>query len=233
MANLSIASIGQLLQGEGLDTISKKVRTSPAKVAKVLSLGIPTLIAGMKKNVSTPEGDASLSRALGDHSGKNTEAVGDFLRDVDTKDGKKILAHVLGDRQEETTRELSRATGLSVSTIVKILALVAPLLLSLLGKQQSQAAQAAQPVQNAASPLQLLTTPAQQTPAQSSGLGSLLGGLLGGGQAAQPAQQSSALNPASLLLGALTSGLTSNQSAAPAQEDQSSSLLSGFLNLFR
>lgn len=217
MAKLSMDSIGRLLAGDGLSAVSKRARCSEAKTAKVLSLGIPTLIAGMQKNVSTPEGDASLRRALGDHGGKNTGDVTSFLKAVDLKDGKKILKHVFGDQQDATVEKLSKASGLSGSTVINILAQAAPLLLSLLGSQQSQEQSAVQ---------QITTQPAQQ---QSSGLGGLLGGLLGGGSS----QSGGGLNPASLLLGALTSGGGSSASAQPAQEEQSGSLLSGFLNLFR
>ena len=216
MAKLSMDSIGQLLAGDGLSAVSKRARCSEAKTAKVLSLGIPTLIAGMKKNVSTPEGDASLTKALGDHSGKNTGDVKAFLKAVDVKDGKKILGHVLGAQQDATVERLSKASGLSGSTVVNILAQAAPLLLSLLGNQQSQEQSAVQPI-----------TTAQST--QSSGLGGLLGGLLGGGSSS-----GGGFNAASLLMGALSSGSGSSASAQPAQEEeQSSGLLSGFLNLFR
>lgn len=243
MANLTIESIGKLLAGDGLASISKKVRSSPAKVAKVLSIGIPVLLANMRKNVANPEGEASLGRALYDHSGKDTDHVVDFLKNVDTKDSKKILGHVLGDDQDRTAQEISRASGLSAGTVIKILTLVAPLLLSLLGNQQNQ-----QPVQQTASPLQLLggAQPVQQPVQQSSslGLGNLLGGLLGlgqsqpvqqpvqqtsplsalfggGQQVQQPVQQQSALNPLNLI-----SGLAGGQSQqAPAASNPALSLL--------
>jgi hypothetical protein len=239
MANLTIESIGKLLAGDGLASISKKVRSSPAKVAKVLSIGIPVLLANMRKNVANPEGEASLGRALYDHSGKDTDHVVDFLKNVDTKDSKKILTHVLGDDQDRTAQEISRASGLSAGTVIKILSLVAPLLLSLLGNQQNQ-----QPVQQTASPLQLLggAQPVQQPVQQSSslGLGNLLGGLLGlgqsqpvqqtsplsalfggGQQVQQPVQQQSALNPLDLI-----SGLAGDQSQqAPAASNPALSLL--------
>ena len=102
MAKLTVDSIARLLAGDGLDTISKKARSSPVKVAKVLSAGIPVLLASMKKNAATLEGEASLGRALGDHSGKNTNDVVSFLQNADVKDGKKILTHVLGNQQQDT-----------------------------------------------------------------------------------------------------------------------------------
>ena len=186
MATLDLLSIGKLLSGDGLASISKKVRSSPAKVAKVLSAGIPVLLANMKRNVATQEGEASLGRALQDHSGKDTDNVVAFLKDVDTKDGKKILGHVLGDDQDRTAQEISRASGLSAGTVIKILAMIAPLLLSLLGNQQQSQQTVQQPAAQTAAPLQLLGGAQQQTQTASSGLGglglaSLLGSVLGSG----------------------------------------------------
>ncbi len=224
---LSVNSIAQLLAGDGLTSISKKVRSGPNKVAKVLSAGIPVLLANMKRNASTLEGEASLGKALGDHSGVDTGDVVGFLKNVDTKDGKKILGHVLGDSQPDTVEKISRASGLSGSTVIKILAMVAPLLLSLLGNQQSQNTQ---PAQQTASPLQLLSGAQQQTQQQSSGgLGifNLLGSVLGGGSS-----QSSTGGLASSALSILTGGGAS-EPEPQQQESDSGGLLSGFLNLFR
>ncbi len=236
MATLDLLSIGKLLSGDGLASISKKVRSSPAKVAKVLSAGIPVLLANMKRNVATQEGEASLGRALQDHSGKDTDNVVAFLKDVDTKDGKKILGHVLGDDQDRTAQEISRASGLSAGTVIKILAMIAPLLLSLLGNQQQSQQTVQQPAAQTAAPLQLLGG-AQQTQTASSGLGglglaSLLGSVLGSGtqQQTQAAAPAAASNPALSLLGALLSDQGQDQ---PQQESASDGLLSGFLNLFR
>ncbi len=237
MATLDLLSIGKLLSGDGLASISKKVRSSPAKVAKVLSAGIPVLLANMKRNVATQEGEASLGRALQDHSGKDTDNVVAFLKDVDTKDGKKILGHVLGDDQDRTAQEISRASGLSAGTVIKILAMIAPLLLSLLGNQQQSQQTVQQPAAQTAAPLQLLGGAQQQTQTASSGLGglglaSLLGSVLGSGtqQQTQAAAPAAASNPALSLLGALLSDQGQDQ---PQQESASDGLLSGFLNLFR
>ena len=56
---------------------------------------------------------------------------------ADLKDGKKILGHVLGDDQNELVGQISRASGVTKGTTATILALAAPLLLSLMGSQNS------------------------------------------------------------------------------------------------
>lgn len=234
MADLSFNSIGQLISGGGLSALSKRVKLPKEDVAKVLTAGLPALVGGMRRNAGAQAGAESLSRALADHSSDDTSDPAAFLKTADLKDGKKILGHVLGDDQNALVEEISKASGVTKGKTTTILALAAPLLLSLLGNQQSS----------------------QQS--GSSGLLGLLGGLLGGGQSAQPAQQQSGSLLGSLLGGnsgsntSLASGLFSSllgggQSQqnsqngqnvihltdnAPQQEEQSSGLLDSFLSLF-
>lgn len=157
MSEFDLSTIGELLSGDGVGAISKRSRVKTADVAKVLSEGIPSMISGMMNNASTDAGAESLSAALSDHSKDDTDDIAGFLKGADLKDGKKILGHIFGDGQEATVAEISKASGVTKGKTANILAMVAPLLLSLLGTQQ-------------------------QTQQSGLSLGGLLGGLLGGGQ---------------------------------------------------
>lgn len=221
-------SIGSLVSEGGVSAISKRTKLSKQDVAKVLSAGIPALVGGMRRNAGAAEGAESLSRALADHSAADTSKPAEFLKNADLKDGKKILGHVLGDDQNALVEQISKASGVTKGKTTTILALVAPLLLSLLGSQNSGG---------------------------SGGLLGMLGGLLGGQQ--QPQQQSSGGLLGSLLGGSsagnssLVSGLFSSLlgggNSAPSggntiqlvdqpqqsqQESSSGGLLDSFLNLF-
>ncbi|MCR5611364.1 MAG: DUF937 domain-containing protein [Clostridiales bacterium] len=165
MAGFDLNSIGELLAGGGTSAIGKRLKLKQGDVAQVLSNGIPSMIAGMQNNASSADGAASLSHALADHSKDSLADIGAFLKNADLDDGKKILGHIFGGNQNEIIKDISAKTGVTKGKTTSILALVAPLLLSLLGNQQ-------------------------QSQQQSAGfsLAGLLGGLLGGGQ-----QQSSSL----------------------------------------
>lgn len=246
-------SIGTLLSGGGVSAISKRTKVNKEDVAKVLSAGIPAMVGGMRRNAGAEEGAASLTKALSDHSADDTSNPGAFIKGADLKDGKKILGHVLGDDQSDLVNQISKASGVTKAKTTTILALVAPLLLSLLGNQNNDSSGGllsllggllgiggnSQPVQQ----------PVQQTQQSTGGL---LGGLFGG----QSQQQSSGGLLGSLLGGSsssnasLTSGLFSSlmgggsgqsqqntiQLVDQPQEQESQSgggLLDGFLNLFR
>jgi hypothetical protein len=236
MADFTMNSIGALLSGGGVKAISKRTRLPAGDVAKVMSYGIPILVGGMNRNAATAQGEQSLSDALRYHSGDDVSNVGKFLKGADLKDGKKIIAHVLGGDQEDVVDQISRASGVSKGKTTSILALLAPLLLSLLGGQQNQGGSNF----NLSSLLlsMLLGGGMQQQTQQPNLLGSLLGGgqtqpvqqqtqqpnllgsLLGGGQT-QPVQQTQQPN----LLGSLLGG-GQTQQVQQTQQQPSGSLFS-------
>ncbi len=210
MSDLNLNSILSLLSGGGTSAISKRTKVRQSDVAEVLSAGVPILLTGMQRNAGSEAGAASLLGALTDHAATDVSDPGAFLQNADLEDGKKILDHVLGDDQKSIIKRVSDASGVTRGKTTSILALIAPLLLSLLGGQQSQ---------------------------QGSGFNLLgmLGGLLGGGQQQPAAQQSGGGLLDSLGgLGGLT-GLFggSSQQEEPQEESQSGGLLNSFLNLFR
>lgn len=245
-------SIGSVISGGGLNALSKRTKVDKQDIAKVLSTGIPALVGGMRRNAGAEAGAESLSRALSDHSAADVSNPAAFLKNADLKDGKKILGHVLGDDQKELVDEISRASGVTKGKTTTILALVAPLLLSLLGSQNSGSSGGG--LLGMLGGLLGLGGGSQQSS------GGLLGGLLGGGQQqaqTQPQQQSTSLlgsllggssnSNASLASGLFSSLLGGSGSGASnagsetiqlveqqAQQEESSSggLLDSFLNLF-
>ncbi|MBO4418934.1 MAG: DUF937 domain-containing protein [Oscillospiraceae bacterium] len=220
-------SIGALISGGGLSAIAKRVKLKPEEVAKVLTAGIPALVGGMKRNAGGKAGADSLSKALTVHSKDDVSDPAAFLKGADLADGKKILGHVLGKDQGGVLEEISKASGVTKGKTTTILALAAPLLLSLLGSQNSSSG-------------------------NSGGLTGLLGGLLGGGQSSQSSQSQGGSLLGGLLGGSsnsnasMASGLfssllgSSNNSSSNTiqitdnnqQQEQSSGLLDGLLSLF-
>jgi hypothetical protein len=241
-------SIGALISGGGLDALSKRTKVGKEDIAKVLSAGIPALVGGMRRNAGAEAGAQSLAKALADHSAADTSDAAAFLKNADLKDGKKILGHVLGDDQKKLVDELSRATGVTKGKTTSLLALAAPLLLSVLGSQNNSQQQQSSSDSGLLGLLGGLLGGGQSS-------GSLLGGLLGGGSSQQQSSSSGGSLLGSLLGGSsdsnasMASGLFSSllgggDSASnaggstiqlveqQAQEPESGGLLSSFLNLF-
>ncbi|MBQ3356099.1 MAG: DUF937 domain-containing protein [Oscillospiraceae bacterium] len=210
MSDLNLNSIMSLLSGGGTSAISKRTKVSQSDVTNVLSAGVPILLTGMQRNAGTESGEKSLRGALADHAAADVSDPAAFLKTADIKDGKKILGHVLGSDQKSIVERVSEASGVTKGKTTSILAMIAPLLLSLLGGQQNQ---------------------------QGSGFNLLgmLGGLLGGGQQQENTQQSSGGGLLDSLggLGGLT-GLFGGSSQQEQQEESNSGgLLNTILNIFR
>jgi len=157
MAGIDLNSLMGLVGGDGINEIAKLTKTDGSKVSAVLSDALPVLVGKLSDNASTEAGAASLNKALNEHKTGDVIDVASFLDGVDSKDGKKILGHILGDDEKAATKALSKKSGLSGSKVGTILSMVAPLLLSQLGNKKDD------------------------DDTGGSSLGGLLGGLLGGG----------------------------------------------------
>lgn len=106
---------------------------------------ISTLLNAISRNVSTPEGAAGLAGALDrDHDGSILEDVVGFLGgqkqapNANMLDGAGILKHVLGGQQNDVINMLIKMTGLDQGKVGKLLVLLAPVVLGMLGKQKKQ-----------------------------------------------------------------------------------------------
>lgn len=213
--SFDLNSIGALISGDGLDALCQRLNVDKEDAAKVLSTGIPALLGGMRRNAGDEAGAASLSRAVTDHSGVDLSNLGAFLKNVDLEDGKKILAHVLGKDESAVVDEISGASGVTKDNTKSILSMASPLLLSVLGSQNSS----------------------------SSGVSGLLGGLLGGGNSqSEQTQQSGGLlgsllggggaSMASGLFSSLLGGSGNGENNETQKEESSGGILNSILNLF-
>ena len=229
-----------MLSSDSIAQTSKKTGTSTDEVKSVLLSALPAMLSGVQGQANNQETVAGFAGALDSHAKDDTSDISAFLSHVDIKDGEKIVGHLLGGDKAATTKAAATKAGLSNAATGKILGAAAPLLMSLLGQQFTQAAQAQPQSQNvqplgsqqaAPSGIGLLAgllgggqqpSAAQQSAPQASGLGGLLGSLLGGGQqpqqqASQQPQQSAGANPLGSMVGSMFGNVDVN------------SLLAGFL----
>ena len=150
-----------MLSSDSIDCMSKKAEVSEGDVTSVLANALPSLLNGIQEQANGEDTAEGFLGALGQHAQVDTADMASFFSNVDVEDGGKIVGHLLGANTDAATQEVSERAGLGSGKTALILALAAPLLMSLLGQQQQQTAPA--------------TT--------SSGIGGLMSGLLGGGQA--------------------------------------------------
>ncbi len=195
---LRIMNLMDVLKGQisddMLNQLSNHIGAEPEQTATATEGVFATLLGGLANNASTETGLASLGSALDrNHDGTMLDdlmgMVGGMLRGGGSNgatDGPGIVGHVLGDRQEVAAEQISQRSGLNIGQIMKLLPILAPIVMSVLGKTKNSGGL------DLGSLAGVLMGSAQQTQ-QRGGMGdligSVLGGVLGGGQQQQQPQQ--------------------------------------------
>ena len=153
-------NLNDLLQQVPIADIAKQFGIDEATATQAVQQALPGLLGGMAVNASSEQGANNLTAALKKHEGANVAT----LKAVDTEDGKKIVNHVLGDKQGEVAHALAGQNDGGLGDIIQnLLPVLAPIVMAFLAKQMGGGS--------------------SQTENSSSGggIGDLLGGLLGGG----------------------------------------------------
>lgn len=243
-ADITPELLQSLLGEQTVNRVSQTTKADSSQIQQVIAAALPLLISGMTQNAQNDEGAESLSNAMDQHAAKDHSDIVNLIEQVDAADGKKVVGHVLGDKEKDITKALSKKTGLTTKQVISVLAIVAPILLTMLGKKKQEhnvqsnqlggllgsllGGEAASTNNNNGFGLDdvasLLLGGGSQSSSSSLG-GSLLSGLLGGGS------QSSS-NTASLggsLLGSLLGGGSSSNSSSDSTGELLGSLLGSLL----
>lgn len=127
--------LGALTGNDAIGAISQNLKIDSNKVSSVIANALPAFMGAMQQNASTEGGAASLIKALGDHAGSAGNIISN-LKATDLTDGNKILGHIFGGNLTNIIGGISKKSGVDSGGVTKILALLAPSLLALLGKGQ-------------------------------------------------------------------------------------------------
>ena len=209
-----------LFADDSLEGVSRATGASTGDVLNVLAAALPALLNGANTQATQASTQNSFANALQTHAKDDTSNLLGFLSNANSKDGNAILSHLLGANQETTTNQIAQQTGVSKKNTNLILAAIAPLLLSLLGKSLQ-----GNNSSNSSNSSNAFTTAAATALMSSllggnnaSGLTSILSSLLGAkpAQQAKP-QQSSGINPLNLLSGLLN--VNPNRSVPTDEEE--------------
>jgi hypothetical protein len=131
-------------------------------------------LGGLANNASTPGGAVALDTALArDHDGSLLDNLGSLLGGSASNsraiDGMGILEHILGGRQSTVQQGMERSTGLDANQVMRLLALLAPIVMAYLGRQKQERGLDADAVNNE------LQDARSQMERQEPGLGGILG----------------------------------------------------------
>jgi len=141
-----------MLQGQMtesmIDQLSKQLGGADRQqTSKATEGALSTIIGALAKNSSTPEGASGLAKALDrDHDGSILDSFADILGGNKqaapemsrTMNGAGILKHILGGKQGGAADMLSQLSGLSSGQSGNLMAMLAPMVMGMLGKQKKE-----------------------------------------------------------------------------------------------
>jgi hypothetical protein len=140
MSNLANEVLGQL-DASRIEAIASQLGVDPAQAEGAIRQAMPLLLGGLARNASTPEGAGALHTALGDHAGND---IGSLLGGMlgggsgGLDGGMAILGHIFGARQDQASQGLGQASGLGSANAGQLLAMLAPVVMSVLGSMSQR-----------------------------------------------------------------------------------------------
>ncbi|HEY0180107.1 MAG TPA: DUF937 domain-containing protein [Dokdonella sp.] len=120
------------LDASHVDAIASRLGVDPAQADAAIRQAVPVLVGGLANTASTDDGADVVHAAAADHAGFDIGSLlGGLLRGGA---GGSILGRTLGDAQGPATQGLGRSSGLGTQNAGQLLAILAPIVLSVLGK---------------------------------------------------------------------------------------------------
>jgi hypothetical protein len=131
--------LNQSLSDDMIRQVSQSIGANQKATETAISGALPVLLNALSRNTVSSSGADSLLGALGrDHDGSILDDIGGFLGNASAGPGDGILGHVLGGRRGNVETGLSRMSGLDLASIAKLLAILAPIVMGVLGRTKQQ-----------------------------------------------------------------------------------------------
>ena len=136
-----LEALSNQLGAGGIDQIASQLGLDRDATERAVSGALPMLLGGLMKNAQSTDGAASLLGALErDHDGSVLDDIGGFLGQGSgaADSGMGILKHVFGGRESTVQNTLAGSSGVDAGQMRQIMAMLAPLVLGMLGRNQRQ-----------------------------------------------------------------------------------------------
>ncbi|MBQ3370398.1 MAG: DUF937 domain-containing protein [Mogibacterium sp.] len=123
-----------MLQSGALDQVSGMLGVDGKSAESAIETVMPLLLQGMQGQMKNEDTRYGFLQALNDHSKQDTRDLRQAVKTADVDDGAKIVRHLLGAQEEEVAAKAKKRSGLDTKTILKIMAIMAPILMSKMGQ---------------------------------------------------------------------------------------------------
>ena len=123
-----------MLTSGALEQVSGMLGVDDKSAETAIKYVMPLLLQGMQSQMKSDDTKYGFLQALNDHSKQDTKDLKKAVKNVDVDDGYKIVKHLLGAEEEELAAKAKKKSGLDTKTILKIMAILAPILMSKMGQ---------------------------------------------------------------------------------------------------
>lgn len=131
------------VSGQVAEQIGSLTGIDKNKSASAIEAAVPVLLGSLLKKSSTPSGASDLSKMLKDQDTSILDNLGGLLGGSGSSDllsmGTKLLPSLLGGSQSSIISTLVKLLGFNDKTIGSLLGMLAPIVLSVVGKQAKAA----------------------------------------------------------------------------------------------
>ena len=171
-------TLNQSLGDDTVNQISQRIGASPDQTRTAIQHALPVILGAVGQEAADPQRAPGLQQALAeDHDGSVVDDPQAYLSGAmpqKATDGQGILDHILGDRQPAAHEAIANKTGLDLGKIASLLPILAPIVMSLLGKQQRSGSLGINDLGS------ILSGETNSAANSSSSIGDLVGSILGG-----------------------------------------------------
>lgn len=117
-------------------SVSGKLGIENKMLQTALGAALPLLLTALLRNSSKDDGAESLHKAVvKDHDGSLLDNLSDFIPQYEQGPGGGILGHIFGEKRSKVEDVLGKSSGISNSQAGSLLEMLAPILMSALGKE--------------------------------------------------------------------------------------------------
>ena len=136
---MNLEALLGLLQGQDLGQLAEQVGGNEGQVKNGVMAALPAMLTALSKNTGTEKGAQELNNALEKkHDGSILDNLSGYLSNPDLKDGAGILNHLFGRQTSNVANAVSQSSGLDTNGSMKMLQMLAPVLMGMLGQQKKQ-----------------------------------------------------------------------------------------------
>lgn len=134
--------LNDTLSGNTVSQISQAIGADESSTSSAIQTALPILLGGLANNSSSEQGASSLLGAIDrDHDGSVLDDIGGLIAGNmggRASNGAGILGHIFGGSQAPVEQTVSQSSGLDMSKVGPLLAILAPIVMGAIGRARQQ-----------------------------------------------------------------------------------------------